>query len=191
MSRMREGDTAAPTETDDSVLLLGSRERHPVLANGIKLFLNPGGIEGSYRGGGKRCKDTVGAIGKILHRQKIRRDCNETIGGELICNAADPGGKSEDFVNDDHHGSLGASLGIDNPDADAISTACVHDCILTVSWRGAQSCENTSSVSGESRIIRRGDSCLGRSRCGMIGMRISGRDHFAGRARHGASNRKE
>src|SRR5882757_7404172 len=52
MSRVREGYTTAPTETDNSVLLLGSGEGHSVLANGIKLFLNPGGIEGSYRGGG-------------------------------------------------------------------------------------------------------------------------------------------
>jgi hypothetical protein len=50
MSRVRKGDTATPTEPDDSVLLLGRWEGHSIPTNGIKLFLNPGGIEGSYRG---------------------------------------------------------------------------------------------------------------------------------------------
>jgi hypothetical protein len=191
MSRMGEGDTTAPTETDNSILLLGCWERHPVLANSIKLFLNPCGIEGSYCRGGQRGQNAVGAIGKILHRQKIRRDGNETIGRELVRNAADPGGKSEDLENDDHHRSLGATFGIDNPDADTISTTCVHDGVLTVSWRGAQPGERTRGVSRESRIIWRGYSCLDWSWRGMIGMRVGGRDHFAGRARCGASHRKE
>jgi hypothetical protein len=167
MSRVREGYTTAPTETDNSVLLLGSGEGHSVLTNGIKLFLNPGGIEGPYRGGGYRRQDAVGAIGKVLHRQKVGRDGNETIGGELVSNATNPGRKSEDFVNDHYHRSLGATLGIDNPHADAISTTCVHDGILTVSRRGTQSGKCTGGISRESRIIWRGDTCHG---CGWRGM---------------------
>jgi hypothetical protein len=190
MGRVRKGDTTAPTETDDSVLLLGSGEGHSVLSNGIKLFLNPGRIEGSYRGGGQRCQDAVRAIGKVLHRQKVGRDGDEAIGGELVGNAADPGGKSEDLVNDDHHRSLRATLRIDNPDADAVSTTCVDDGVLTVAGRGAQAGDRTGGVSREPRVIRRGDSCLGWSWCGMIGVRVGGRDHFVCRARCGASDRK-
>jgi hypothetical protein len=52
MCRVRERNTAAPTETDDAVFFLGSRQRHSILTNGVQLFLNPGWIESSDRGGG-------------------------------------------------------------------------------------------------------------------------------------------
>jgi hypothetical protein len=170
MGRVREGYTTAPTETDNSVLFLRGWQRHSVLTNGVKLFLNPGRIERSDGSRSQWCDNTVRTFGKVFHRQKVWRDGNETISSELVSNAADPGRKSEDLVNDDHHRSLGTTLGIDNPDADAISATCVHDGILTMPGRGAQSGERTNGVSREARIIRHGDHRGGWRRRRMISM---------------------
>jgi hypothetical protein len=90
MSRMRKGDTSAPAETDDPVFLLGRRQRHSIPTHSVQLLLNPGRVESSNRGNGQGRNNAIGTIGKILHRQKVRRYRNEAISRKLVGNAADP-----------------------------------------------------------------------------------------------------
>jgi hypothetical protein len=90
MSRVRKGDTTAPAETNDPVFLLRRWQRHSIPADGVQLLLNPDRVERSNRGGGQGRKNAIWTVRKILHRQKIRRYCDEAISRKLVCDAADP-----------------------------------------------------------------------------------------------------
>jgi hypothetical protein len=100
MNRVLERDTAAPAESHDAVLRLGRGQRHSVTSNGIQLSLDPRWIEGSDCRDSQWRNDAIGAVRKIFHRQKIWRNRNETVGSELVCNAADPRRQPKDLMND-------------------------------------------------------------------------------------------
>jgi hypothetical protein len=170
MNRMCERNTASPAESNDSVLLLCSGERHPVFGHSVELFLNPGRVEGSDRGLGQRGKDTVRSLRKILHRQEIGRDSDESIRRQLVGNTTYPGGESEDLVHHYYDWCLGASLGINHEGAQAVAIACANDDPLPVSRGSTQSGESTRGIGREALVVRLGRYCSGRRRCSVISM---------------------
>src|SRR5258705_5824749 len=123
MNSVDEGNAATPAKPDDSVFLFRSGERHSVLRDGVELFLNPGRVECSDSRLGKGSDDAVRAAGKILHRQQIGSNGDESIGSELICNVAYPRRQSENLVHDQHYRGLATALRIDDPRANAVSVA--------------------------------------------------------------------
>jgi hypothetical protein len=188
MSRVRKGDTTAPAETNDPVFLLRCWQRHSIPANGVQLPLNPRRVERSNRGGGQGRNNTIRTVGKILHREKIRRYCDEAISRKLVSNAADPRRQTENLVNDYYDRGLGAPLWIHDPRAEAISIARPDRDPLAVPRRSTQPGGRARSVGRQSQVTKAdrdrgiGDADYDAGPSAVI-VRIGRGDQFVARAR--------
>src|SRR6185436_5071833 len=125
---------------------LRSGQRHSVLGYGIELFLNPVRAERSDRISSDARNETVRPAGKVLHRQQIGRDGDETVRGELISDAPNPRRKSEYLMDDYYHRCLGASLRINDPGVQAVSIASADHPPLAMARRRGQTCRGTGGI---------------------------------------------
>src|SRR5205809_6080880 len=134
------------TEANNSVGFLSCGQSHSISGDRIELLLNPLRLECSDRIGGHSRHKSVGATGKVLHCQQIRRDGDESIGSELICYCAHPVGQPEDLVDDDHHWRFRTPLGIHHPCVKAVSIASLKHYPFGVSRRSTESCPGSCRI---------------------------------------------